>query len=225
MGHITDIPEWIVTANNGRAPAFWFGDTTLDGTLSPWIEAPIGSIYVYKPDATTTPITYQKIAVTEATTDWGVFTPPNPLLGDAGRVLLKKIPVTTKTDTEIDTGWDLPAKAIVLNVWVDVITFEATGTTKTIDIGLLSSDTGGDADGFVDGLSTATAAGIRKGTLLNSGQTLGAYLRVDESGAGVLVPEPHVAGSVVAKRVTYTLGSEHTELVANIYIEYALLGA
>ena len=57
-----------------------------------------------------------------------------------------------------------------------------------------------------------------KGTLLNSGQTLGALLRVDESGAGVLVPEGHVVTS--ASPLTYTLGEAATEIVGDICVVY-----
>jgi hypothetical protein len=89
---------------------------------------------------------------------------------------------------------------VVLGVWVEVTTAEATGTTKLLDVGTLSTDSG-DADGFLDGVSCATA-GMVKGTLLSSGQTVGALLRVDESGGGVLVPEPSVACG--GKTVTYT---------------------
>lgn len=57
---------------------------------------------------------------------------------------------------ENDTGWDLPSTAIVTKVLVNVKTAEATGTTKTIDVGLLSTESGGDADGFLDGIDVST---------------------------------------------------------------------
>src|SRR6185437_12449420 len=63
---------------------------------------------------------------------------------------------STPTGAEQDTGWDLPAKAMVLDVLVDVETAEATGGTKTMTVGLKSSESGGDADGFAVGLSAAT---------------------------------------------------------------------
>jgi hypothetical protein len=129
-----------------------------------------------------------------------------------------RIPLTDISGTsEIDTGVDLPARSVVLNVFLDVTAAEATATTKTIDVGLKSSESGGDADGFLDGLSTA-ATGVKKGTLASAGQTLGALLRVDESGAGVLVPEPHMTATAVS--VTYTLGEAATELDADIVIVY-----
>lgn len=116
---------------------------------------------------------------------------------------------------EVDTGFDFKEGDVIQDAWVDVDTLEATSGTKTIDIGLLSSESGGDADGIMDGLSTA-AAGVIKGTLISTGQTRGALLRADESGAGVLVPESHAV--TTAKSLTYTLGAAHTELVAKGYI-------
>lgn len=126
---------------------------------------------------------------------------------------------STPTGSEQDTGLDLPAKGIVLPyVLVDVTTAEATGGTKTLDVGLLSSESGGDADGFLDGVSVATT-GLKKGTLLSSGQTLGALLRVDESGAGVLVSEPHLIGA--AKSITFTAGSnDFAEFRGVLYVPY-----
>lgn len=134
-------------------------------------------------------------------------------------VKMKKISITTTpTGAEQDTGFDLPAKSIVLGAFVDVTTAEATGTTKTLDVGLLSSESGGVADGFLNGVSVATT-GIKKGTLASTGQTLGSLLSADESGAGALVPEPHVIGTAVS--VTYTAGSnDFAEFRGDIYVVY-----
>ena len=138
-------------------------------------------------------------------------------------VKMKKISIAaTPTGAEQDTTFNLPAKSVVLGVWVDVTTAEATGATKTLDVGLLSSESGGDADGFLDGVSVA-ATGVVKGTLLNTGQTLGALLYVDEDGSATVVPEPHVTGDAVS--VTYTAGSnDFAEFRGDIYIEYIEIG-
>jgi hypothetical protein len=143
-------------------------------------------------------------------------------LGNGVALASKKIPITTKTGSEVDTGFDLPAKAVVLDVWVDIRTLEATGSTKTIDVGLLSSETGGDADGFLDGVSTASALAAQ-GTTTQGTLTLGALLR-DASGVSVAYSRKnHLSDSVDAKSVSYTLGSSHTELVGDIHIWYAVL--
>jgi hypothetical protein len=58
--------------------------------------------------------------------------------------------------TETDTGLDLPYGALVYDAGVETVTVDA---TETVDVGLLSSETAGDADGFVAAVSVA-AAGI-----------------------------------------------------------------
>lgn len=136
---------------------------------------------------------------------------------------VKKISInSTPTGAEQDSGWDLPADSVVTGVFVNVRTAEATGTTKTLDVGLLSSESGGDADGLLDGISVA-ATGIKRGSLASTGQTLGALLREDEGGTGELVPASgHIVGT--AKSVTYTAGSnDFAEFRGDIYITYFVL--
>lgn len=118
--------------------------------------------------------------------------------------------------TETDTGFDLPTKCLVLpNVAVYVVTAEVTGATKTIDFGPLSTESG-DADGFGVGVSVA-ATGVIPATLLNTGQTLGALLRVDEDGAGALVPE--ACGTMGGKSISWTPGSaDFAELAGYLII-------
>lgn len=128
------------------------------------------------------------------------------------------IPVTVvAAATEQDTGYNLPAKSIVKGVYLDVQTAEATGGTKTVDVGTDGSGSN-DPDGWLDGASVA-ATGIVAGSLTSGAQTLGALLHEDEDGAGALVPMPDVASS--GESITYTLGSnDFAELVANIVIEF-----
>lgn len=128
-----------------------------------------------------------------------------------------RITAADVSTTEAALDFDLPAGSIVTAVYLNVVTAEATGTTKTLDIGTATADSG-DPDGFLDGVSVATT-GIVQGTLLSSGQTLGALFRADESGAGVLVPQPYV--NAAAKAVAVTAASNNfAELVADIIIEY-----
>jgi hypothetical protein len=145
-----------------------------------------------------------------------------------------KIPVTALSTGEKDTGVDLPTKGIVLDCFVDVKTAEATASTKTIDVGLLSSESGGDADGFLDGAVDSSIAVVRGSITVTDGTnqnfiaaapTLGALLRTGELGgdaagtAAALIKTPHVLNGT-AKSVTYTLGATHTELVADIIVIY-----
>jgi hypothetical protein len=151
---------------------------------------------------------------------------PGPNVGvvaKTGSFRVLRIPITyADGTTETDTTWDLPTTCTVLP-WVSVLvtTAEATGTTKTIDFGTLSTASG-DADGFGDGVSVAATGHILT-TLLNTGQTLGALLRADEDGAGALVPTEYCAGG--GKSISWTPGSnDFAELVAELLIpiiEYA----
>jgi hypothetical protein len=102
---------------------------------------------------------------------------------------------------EQDTGIDLPTGALVLpNVSIVVTEVDA---TETVDIGMLSSESGGDADGFGVTLSVATL-GTVKATLTNGAATLGALLRVqDSANAGDLVPEARVI-TAANRSISYT---------------------
>lgn len=145
---------------------------------------------------------------------------PNEIMIDAGqRHQMAVIPFSTDDTTaaaETDTGFDLPLYAAVLpHVTVRVTTVDA---TKTIDVGLLSSETAGDADGFLVTASVATA-GLVKGTVANGANTMGALFEVqDSANAGDLTHEAHVVTGSNARSVTYTLtaGTDTAEGFINI---------
>lgn len=133
--------------------------------------------------------------------------------GDAALYLSKSLQQTyklpfaigdTAANTETDTGHDLVPGSIVHGIGGGVrVTTADSGIT--IDVGLLSGESGGDADGFMDGVSVASAATV-KPTLTNGGATLGALLKVqDSANAGDVVPEAHVVAT--AKSVSYTLAA------------------
>lgn len=149
-------------------------------------------------------------------------------------IKVAKLAITDLTTGENDTGFDLPTAGVVFDVFVQVTTAEATATTKTIDVGLLASETGGDADGFLDGVVTSAAGVVgpevsaTDGTNQNyfaAAPKLGALLRqgslgTDAAGeAAALIKKAHILNGT-AKSVTFTLGSAHTELAGNIYIVY-----
>lgn len=108
--------------------------------------------------------------------------------------------------TEEDTGFDLAAGTIVLPTpYVRVFEIDA---TEDIDVGLLSSESGGDADGFIDGASVATA-GTVKPTRTNGSDTMGALLSVqDSANAGDIIPEPYVIAAAVSITYTTSAGSD-----------------
>lgn len=147
-------------------------------------------------------------------------------------VKVKKIAVAAGDwSSETDSGWDLPAKSLVLDVFIDVTTLQS---GKTVDVGLLSSESGGDANGFIAAASLAAAGIVRPGYALDGGSayfntaTRGALLAKLIQGAGTddrgLYAEfPHPSTAVTAKSVTYTTSTAVTA-VFNIYIVYVELG-
>lgn len=125
----------------------------------------------------------------------------------------------TAAATETDTGFDFTAGMAInpLNLSVYTKTLDA---TETIDVGLLSSESGGDADGFIVGLSVATAVVVTP-TLAATAETLGALLRVAataDAGTG-LVPRQHVIAT--ATSLTYTLSAGTDTAAGFIVIGYA----
>lgn len=135
-----------------------------------------------------------------------------------------RVPITrVAAGTEQDTGIDLPAGAVVIDVFVDVRTAETTGTTRTFDLGLLSGESGGDADGFLDNISTVSA-GRKVPSLVSGSVTRGALLRETVTGSGAAThSSPVIFPIATARSITYTLGSANwAEFVGEAYIVYAL---
>jgi hypothetical protein len=64
------------------------------------------------------------------------------------------IPFGANDNSELSTGITLIAGLLVQNAFIKVVT---TDSGETIDVGILSSETNGDADGFVLATSVATA--------------------------------------------------------------------
>ncbi len=60
--------------------------------------------------------------------------------------------------TETDTGLDFPLNSFIHDFLVEVVTVDA---TETLNVGLLSSETAGDADGIAVGVPLDTAGFIR----------------------------------------------------------------
>jgi hypothetical protein len=129
---------------------------------------------------------------------------------------------TPTTVSELDTGYDLPPKAELLDVRVLVATAEAGGAVRTLDVGLKSSESGGDADGFIADIGVDTAglkrpaAGIANAANENYFQftTYGVLLSplflqgTDAAGdVGTNYERSHLTDSVTAKSVVYRAGS------------------
>lgn len=135
----------------------------------------------------------------------------------ADQVLIVPVDVADYTAaTEGDTGFTEPADAIIGPFpFVNVLTLD---DTETLDVGTDSGDSG-DADGFIDGVSVATA-GVVKATRANSGDTMGELLTVqDSANSGDKAPEGHVSGEK-AITVTFSDGSDTAAVL--IYLPYTL---
>lgn len=133
----------------------------------------------------------------------------------------KRFAISTATNgVEIDTGFDFPAGSVVKDVFIDVATLEQTATTKTISVGLLSSETNGATNGFLSSVSTASA-GIYSG-IQGLSATSGAFgsLLMETSTVSASVRRDHIVQSGKAASLTYTLNDAHTELVADLVVRF-----
>lgn len=95
--------------------------------------------------------------------------------------------------TEFDTGFDLATNQAVLPQGVGVYV-ETLDATETIEVGILSTESGGDADGFIDALSLASAVFVSADATITTGSntkfvaanpTLGALLADHQAGTDV----------------------------------------
>lgn len=138
-----------------------------------------------------------------------------------GSVKTMEIPFVKKT-SEFDSTFDLPEGAVVLDAFVEVTTAV---DSSTIDVGILSTESGGDADGFLDGVSCATAGKIAPITSAEAAATLtkGALLATDHKSADATalfgsIPKLWI-GDGTATSISYTT-SDHA-VAGNIHILFA----
>lgn len=68
------------------------------------------------------------------------------------------VPFSDATSAETDSGLDLPDKVKVYDINVEVTTVDA---GETLDVGLLSSESGGDTDGLLAGVSLASTGVVK----------------------------------------------------------------
>lgn len=123
----------------------------------------------------------------------------------------------TTATTETDTGFDFPTGATILpRPSVDVRTADA---TETIDVGLLSSESGGDANGFIAALSVGTPGQID--TTFASTVTNGALLVETATGAAAVIPGTYVIGAT-AVSLTYTLTAGSDTAAGYLKVPYIL---
>jgi hypothetical protein len=125
--------------------------------------------------------------------------------------------------TEVSTGFEVPIGAVIYphEMFVLVDTVDA---TETVDIGILSSESGGDANGFITLLSVATAGRIKPTCTITQGTnahyisatTFGvlflaaACLGANTAGQGAVPVFTPFIGDGVAKTISYTPSSSDT---------------
>lgn len=139
------------------------------------------------------------------------------------------IKLTYNNNSETDTGFDIPKYAEIdpHSMMIFVQTIDA---TETINVGILSTESGGDADGFIVGASIATAGWVRPlltatdGTNQNyiSANTFGELFFKGLAGgdaagtSGVPIIRSHI-GDGTAKSISYTCSAGSDTFVGFLY--------
>lgn len=132
---------------------------------------------------------------------------------------------------ETDSGYDLPTYGVLRGLSVLVTAASTAG--GALHVGLLSSESGGDQDGFAISVGTSTV-GIKgpKFTTSTSGatgsfavsNTYGALISAFSSGStgaddpGFAVVKPHYADSVTSKSISITTNSSGTTFAARVFL-------
>ena len=118
----------------------------------------------------------------------------------------------TAQTSETETAFTLPATAIVKDVWLNVITVDA---TETVDVG--TTGTSNDPDGFLDAASLATA-GLVYGSLADGSVTRGVLLFeiTEATTAAARMPDITAGGDTIS----YTCSAGSDTAVFDIIIEY-----
>lgn len=114
--------------------------------------------------------------------------------------------------TETQTSFTLPASAIVKDVFLNVITVDA---TETVDVGTMG--TSNDPDGYLDGASLATA-GLVYGSLADGAVTRGALLFEITEATTAAARKPDITAG--GDPVSYTCSAGSDTAVFDIIIEY-----
>lgn len=78
------------------------------------------------------------------------------------------LPFAASNTTEVDTGFALPKNSVIYP-WEMFILVDTLNSGKTIDVGILSTESAGDANGFIAGLSLTTAGMIKPSNTLTQG--------------------------------------------------------
>ena len=149
---------------------------------------------------------------------------------NADKVLV--IPFTADA-LERDSGIDIPKNALITDVMLEVVTGQV---SKTLSVGLATSETNGDDDGLLAGVDIS-ATGFKRGVAVTVGGSetyVSSYLYGALMGPGIvgtnangdfglgIVPGHVVTGSN-AKRISYKGSSGTSGVTGYIYVFYKLL--
>lgn len=145
------------------------------------------------------------------------------------------IPFGVSDNTETDTGIDLPSNCLIspLDIKLRVTTTDA---TETIDVGILSSEANGDANGFITAASVANSGFVELLPQITGGTNIdyvgtryvGDLLATSIAGADAVATVGGFTYKVyrtdgTAKSITYT-GSAGTDTAAGyIYLSFTRL--
>lgn len=114
--------------------------------------------------------------------------------------------------SETETSFTLPASAVVTDVFLNVITVDA---TETVDVG--TTGTSNDPNGFLAGASLATA-GLVYGSLADGAVTRGALLFEITEATTAAARRPCITAG--GDTVSYTCSAGSDTAVFDIIIEY-----
>ncbi len=141
------------------------------------------------------------------------------------------VPFAFSNATEVDTGFDFPANCIIKDVYLRVVTVDS---GEDLDVGILASESNGDADGFLDA-AIVSVAGVVDGKGAANGGTNIDY--VDTIYAGAFLSPGLIQGTDVvavsgaavhklyrtdgtAKSLSYTGSSGSDTAAGYIFVEY-----
>lgn len=154
-------------------------------------------------------------------------------LDRAGADKLIVIPFVFNNNVETDTGIDFPLNSAVYPPIVEVVTVDA---TETLDVGLLSSESNGDANGLLAAVPLDNAVFIRPWATTDgasedyvSAPYLGALIGLGSAGTntandfGQPGGHSHIVSGSNAKSITYTCSSGSDTAAGYLYLPYKRL--
>ncbi len=154
------------------------------------------------------------------------------LVNQADRQHTLVVPIGFSNNAEVDTGLDFPvANLIIKDAHLRVTAIDA---TETVDIGILSSEAGGDADGFLLVMDAGNLGYVNQWPVVTNGANIdysvhtsgyGALLKQGIAGADAVATvggfqRRYYRTDGVAKSISYTETAGGDTLAGYAYFEY-----